>query len=64
MSLNTQSHEHRTLYLHLLTGGRVAAAPLQEVEQYFITLGTLLPGFHNFYWMGLQVSCLLQLSVL
>jgi hypothetical protein len=31
-------------------------AEQSEVEQYFVNLGALLPGFHTFYWMGLNSS--------
>jgi hypothetical protein len=40
-------------------GGHLAsyksAAEQQQVEEYFVELGGLVPGFHNFYWLGLQV---------
>jgi hypothetical protein len=40
------------------TGGHLAVfingMEQQEVEQYFVTTGQLLPNWHKFYWMGYQ----------
>jgi hypothetical protein len=42
-----------------LSGGHLAAytsaQEQNEVEQYYISLGYILPSFHKGYWTGLQV---------
>jgi hypothetical protein len=41
-------------------GGHLASysslAEQNETESYFISLGAMLPGYHKFYWLGLNTS--------